>query len=275
MAWETFDVWVGDGKRLGASKEHDGAFRALFFSSEDPGIVGQASLYPHQPGRNDLGGDPPRGSSSGSPDPDGGADSQLSPQDLVDLLGALVGLAALVIAVQPIVAPHAIGWWNGRALPAVRNARHRVATMVRTAAGRVPLLRRIQEANSEGSIRYQGNVSDSRLQLTLQDFRADPTSETARKEAVSAIVGRTFSGNRLEALQSLEIETHGDLLAAGASRDLLTPEKLGRSLDLLLAKNPSLIEAEPLERIGQMLGGVQSSGQLSPLRIGPAIERRR
>lgn len=274
MAWETFDVWVGDGKRLGASREDDGAFRALLFNDEDPGIVGQAALYPHQPGRNDLGGDPSRGPSAGSDDSDGGPDSQISPQDLVDLLGALVGLAALVIAVQPIVAPHAIGWWNGRVLPAVRYARRRAAIVARSAASHVPLLRRIQEANSEGSTRFQGNVPDARLHLALNNFRADPTSAMARSEAVSAIVGRTFSGNRLEALEALEMEMHGDLFAAGTSLGLLTPDKVGKSLEQLLAKNPSLIEAEPLERIGQMLGGVQSSGQLAPLRIGRAIERR-
>lgn len=274
MARVTLDVEIPDGLHLGLSQEIDGAFSALLFGDDEKGILGHAALFPHLGDHDDRGDDGAQPSpATESPDSGGGRDQQLSAQQLAALIGALVALATLVVVVRPVVAPHVSGWWNGKVLPAFQSVRRRAARAVRTVAERIPWSGRVSATDSEGSIEYRGSVSDARLETALQDFRADPTSQKVRKKAVEAIVGRAFTGDRMEALQSLEMEGYGDFLAAGASRGLLTPEKVGVTLDQLLAKNPSLVEAEPLAQIGQMLGGVQASGQLTPLRVGRAIER--
>lgn len=274
MARFTFDVEIPDGHYLGLSQENDGAFSALLFADDEKGILGHAALYPHLDDDDDRGDDGPQPSpAAATPDSGGEPDQQLSAQHLAALIGALVALATLVVVVRPVVTPHVNGWWNGKVLPAFHSARRRAARAVRSVAARIQWPRRIPATESEGPIEYRGSVSDARLETVLQDFRTEPTNQKVRKKAVEAIIGRAFTGERMEALQSLEMEKYGDFLAASAPRGLLTPEKVGVTLDQLLAKNPSLVDAEPLAQIGQMLGGVQASGQLTPLRVGRAIER--
>lgn len=271
MARVTVDIEIPDGQHLGFSQQHDGAYSALLFSDGEKGVQGHAPIYPHWSSEDEESSPPESPSSAHGPE--GGPSPQLGGQEAAVVIGALVALAALIVAVRPVVEPHIEGWWNRKLLPMLREVRRRSMRVMDGLAMRVSDRSFLPGPAKHRNRTLPRDVSDARLRRVLREFRDDPQDRRLREAAVDAIVARAFAGRHPDALEVLELEGVGDLLSAGAERDLLTPERVRLTLDQLLRRNPFLVEAESISQIGHLLGGGRPEGQLAPLRIGRLLDR--
>ena len=145
-----------------------------------------------------------------------------------------------------------------------RSVRSVPGRLHRRGEGREPALRhspvRPREPVGHAVARREQHLAEQRVGLPA-DPLGDPDVRCGEQ------------GRHLDALEVLELEGVGDLLSAGAERDLLTPDRVRLTLDQLLRRNPFLVEAESISQIGHLLGGGRPEGQLAPLRIGRLLDR--
>lgn len=106
---------------------------------------------------------------------------------------------------------------------------------------------------------------------------ADPTLKAASNISNSSVDVYSFSARRAcrrptwwrcaaRSQRDAKIEDDG-LAGMTAAMEALTPQQVGETITLMLEKNPSLLDREPLAEFGTILGGSRADGEYVPLRV--------
>jgi hypothetical protein len=109
--------------------------------------------------------------------------------------------------------------------------------------------------------------SSTHLEVAFEDYRARMGSAEAPERFVAALLARAFSEEQMRMLRNANIEDDGEPLGSKAAMQALTPQQVGKTLTLMLEKNPSLLDRESLAELGTILGGSRADGEYVPLRV--------
>jgi hypothetical protein len=91
-------------------------------------------------------------------------------------------------------------------------------------------------------------------------------SAEARERFAAALLARAFSDEQLRLLREAEFENDPDSRLLHATMGRLTQEQVTATLTLLLEKNPSLLERQPLKELSTVVSRAQAGRHL-PLKL--------
>ncbi|QYF89575.1 hypothetical protein [Arthrobacter sp. PAMC25284] len=277
MAKKRFDVEVPDGQHLGFSRDTDGAYRAHLFDNETNDLVGHAELF--EPDEDDAGS--PNIQYVYVSDPGAAEGRELTDEELAEALEALVRLGIIVATLAAAAAPHVKRWLHYIAIPTMKSTSDNALLAMKSASDTALLTmkstwnRFIGTRNVERGAAPAEMVpatepvradSSTELEVAFQDYRARMGSAEARERFVGALLARAFSEEQMRMLRNAKIEDDGPA-GLTAAMEALTPQQVGETITLMLEKNPSLLDREPLAELGTILGGSRADGEYVPLRV--------
>jgi hypothetical protein len=259
MALKKYNVEVPDGQHLGLSRDTDGAYRAHLFDDESNDLVGHAELFVPEEDEADAANlqdvyvwDARR------------TESDEEPDELALALGNLVALG--IIAAAMAAAPHISRWWNNKTLPVFKPTRDRIeSTWNRIAKPRKADSRVAPAELIILSDPTPGDAADI-VDAALEGLRASMSSAEARQRLVAALMAAAFIEEQLGILRNTRIEDEEGPLEFESAMHALTPQQIGDSVNLMLEKDPSLLDRETLAGIGKILDRGRSDGEFVPLR---------
>lgn len=250
-------MWVEweDGADLSQSQKKPGNYSPLTRDGEKK--LGQVTL-------SDIDGDEVHTSTDPKPlymivtDDEASARESRERAELEALLGALMALGVL-IAVEK-AKPHVTSWWNGKAVPALKSARNRLARSRR--GGRLG-------ATSGSSTPIESAPTESSQENTAvaEECQYSMSSAEARERFVSALAARLSSDEQLGILRNSRIEDEDGRLESGSAAEVLTARQVVESVALRLEANPSSIDKRMLEELEKILEGSRADGEY----IAPGI----
>lgn len=256
MPRENFDVEVPDGTHLGFSRDTDGAYRAHLFDDDTNELVGHAELF--EPERHHAG-------SQANPDPvyiyvteNGASDGRAQERTKAeDLLGNLIVLGVLVAFEK--ATPHVKKWWSNRARPALKSAWQKVAK-------HRPRRNQIVAPETPTSTEEASNHAGDDVIPALEAYRASMSSAEARDRFVAALMAKMFSEEQVRILRDARIEAGDRRMNLESAAETVTAEQVEQSIRSMLEANPTLLNAENLAQLGQILGIGRSDGAYVPVR---------
>ncbi|MFF2842451.1 hypothetical protein [Paenarthrobacter sp. NPDC057981] len=265
MVRKQFDVEVPDGQHLGLSRGTDGAYRAHLFDDETNDLPGHAELF--ETSEHDI--DEPNVQYVYVSEPRAGEGRELTDEELAELLRAVVGLGIIVSAFASRAAPHVQKWWQDAAIPALKSARsNTVRTVSATwksvaalwqAPGVAPHVSATDTASRE--------TQSTELEVAFKEYTSSMGSTEARERFVAALIARAFSEEQLRLLRDAHIEDDGDSGDLRTAMESLTAQQVGKTITLMLEKDPSLLNQASLTELGTILGGGQAQRSI-PLVLG-------
>lgn len=282
MTRKKFDVEVPDGQHLGFSRDTNGAYRAHLFDDETNDLVGHAELF--EPDEDDA--DSPNIEYvyvSDSATTEGG---QLTDEERDEAIAALISLGIIVAAAA---APHVKKWWRDKAVPVMKSASDAALLTIKTTSDTIKTTsdnarltmkskwtrfigprnveREVTPAEVATAIEPGGSGSSSRLEIAFEDYRTRMSSSEARERFVAALLAKAFSEEQMRMLRNAKIEDDGNPPGFRAAVEALTPQQVGKTITMMLEKNPSLLDNESLTQLRTIFGASQADYAYAPLRL--------
>lgn len=229
MARKRFDVEIPDGLRLGFSHGVGGAFKAHLFDRDNK-LVGHANLF--EPEDEYVMYSNPIDSDDGRGRNDRQSQSELSDEDLEQLVTALIGLSLFALAAAQRISielPKLRSWWQLRARP-----------VVKALIGKRPRInftrRRVLENDQ---------VND--LRDAFEDYRAKTDDIASRQKFVDLVLSR-LPQDSIHA-ESLENNYHRDAVKLPKGRALARMDRnsIGEQLTGILKRNPQILQDQSLK----------------------------
>lgn len=277
MEKKRFDVEIPDGQHLGFSRDTDGAYRAHLFDDETNGLVGHAELFEVQEDATES----PYVQHVYVSDSTGTKTSELTDEELEELLRGLVSLAIIVATFAAAAAPQVKNWWHGVALPAMKSGSETARVAIKSAGEKTVMTAKSALNKLTETLRHGGgassepareseavieNSSSNEVEVAFESYRARMDSTEARERFAAALLARAFSDEQLRLLREAEFENDPDSRLLHATMGRLTQEQVTATLSLLLQKNPSLLERQPLTELATVVSRTQAGRDL-PLKL--------
>ncbi|AUZ33651.1 hypothetical protein C3B78_03650 [Arthrobacter sp. PGP41] len=266
MARKRFDVEVPDGQHLGFSRDTDGAYRAHLFDNETNDLVGHAELF--EPDEDDAGS--PNIQYVYVSDPGAAEGRELTDEELAEALEALLRLGIIVATLAAAATPHVKRWLHDVAIPAMKSTSDTALLTMKSTWNRFIGTRNVERGAAPAEMVPATEPvradSSTELEVAFQDYRARMGSAEARERFVGALLARAFSEEQMRMLLNAKIED-GAPAGLTAAMGALTAQQVGETITLMLEKNPSLLDCEPLAELGTILRGSRADGEYVPLRV--------
>jgi hypothetical protein len=227
-----YEPIIPEGQRLGTSHEHDGAVTGHLFD-EDNKLQGHAAWRRVDDDQSD----------SYSTSYEGSSTRPLTPEEeeLIEQITVLV-LTLIVIGVQA-AAPHIQRWWNGIALPAMREAWGRVTRWKPLAAAETVELLGVVEALITAK-----PEPGSALVLADPVFTMGSAEWGERYRAM--VAAGQFRDEQADLLRRAKVVDEGTVLTASEN---LTPRQFAANIRRALTSNLELLTDETAAELRLLL----------------------
>ena len=283
MAKKRFNVEIPEGQHLGFSRDTDGAYRAHLFDDETNDLVGHAELFEI----NEDDADAPDIQYVYVSDSDETEDYELpnagrefTDEERDQALEVLVSLGIIVTMLATAAAPHVTRWWHDVAIPAMKSTSVNARQSMKSARDNVLLTMKSTWARLTGTPEVGRGAtstemnpetesaredSSTELQVAFQEYRVRMGSAEARDRFVAALLAKAISEEQMRMLRSAKIDGHNGPNDDEVAMQALTTQNIGKTITLMLEKNPSLLERESVAKLATILRGSRTDGEYVPL----------
>jgi len=189
----------------------------------------------------------------------------LSPEEMGQAIGALIGVALVVVAGAIQAAPHVKHWWQDEALPRLKNLFTKKQNPVPTATD----LGRSQPAATQmAAITPVAPVDFSKaVDVALEDSRTRMGSEEAQRRLAAMLAASAFIAEQMRMLSNARLEDDADLPELQSAMEKLTAQQVTDSVNRMLEANTSLLDERASAEFMRMFGGGGIvDGQYVPVR---------
>jgi len=179
----------------------------------------------------------------------------LSPEELGQAIGVLIGVALAVVAGAIQATPHVKRWWQDKARPRLKLSFAKKQNAVPTATD-LDAIAPITPVDFSKAV--DGALEDSRIRMG---------SEEAQRRLAAMLAASAFIAEQLRTLSNARLEDDADFPELQSAMEKLTAQQVTDSVNRMLEANTSLLDERASAEFMRMFGGGGIvEGQYVPLR---------